>query len=522
MTNTYDAIIVGAGHNGLTAAAYLARAGQKTLVLERRPIVGGTAATETFPEAPGFKFDTGFQGGQPAADVARDLDLRRHGLEMIEAGAGLFAPQPDGGHLHLSPDRFHTTESIGRFSRADADRWAAFTTRLGRIAGLLGDAYRLTMPRLPEVAPSEAAAFAPLALKLRGLGKRDMMEAVRALPMSAVELLDEWFEGEALKGALGTLGIHNLNLGPMAAGTAFNLLHHWALNDGPFKRTARGGLGALALALARAAQASGAEVRTEAEVAQVAVRDGRAVGVVLKNGDELQARRVISALDPRRTFLGLIDVMELEPTFVHAVQSVKLRGAAAKVHLALAGLPQFTGAPAPGALRGSIVISPSLKHLERAHDAAKYGGLSPQPYLEASLPSLTDPTLAPEGRHVMSVHVQFAPYHLKEGAWEAKREELKDVVIRQLSDYAPGLNSLILHAVVHTPADLEARFGLTEGNFNHGEMMLDQILFMRPVPGWAQYRTPIDGLYLCGPGTHPGGGISGLCGRNAAREVLKG
>jgi phytoene dehydrogenase-like protein len=516
---TCDVILIGAGHNGLTAAAYLARAGQKVLALERREVVGGAVVTEEF--APGFKVDTVFHCGELRPDIVRDLDLTQHGLEIIGRNAPLFAPQPEGGGLLLSPGQVQTVEAIARFSKADARQWPAFAALLSKVAGFLNEAYATTFPRVPKVDTSEAPVLAQLGLKLRGLGKRDMLEALRVLPMSLMELLDEWFESDALKGAVGAQGVHGLTQGPFSAGTAFLLVHHWANHNGLFKATAKGGLGAITQALASAAKAFGAEIRTGAEAARVNVQDGKAVGVTLTSGESISARLVVSNADPRRTFLGLVGPLELDPHFVWGVQNIKLRGAVAKVHLALDGLPRFKGVDGDAHLRGTIVISPSLPYLERAYDAAKYGEISPQPYLEITVPSLADPSLAPAGKHVLSVHAQFAPYHLKNGTWEAKREALGDWVIGTLSEYAPNLRSLILQSQILTPLDLENRFGLTEGSLHHGEMMLDQILFMRPVPGWAQYRTPIEGLYLCGSGAHPGGGVTGAPGRNAARQILK-
>jgi phytoene dehydrogenase-like protein len=515
MTNTYDTLIIGAGHNGLTAAAYLAKAGQKVLVLERRDIVGGSVVTEEV--WPGFKVDTLNHRGELRPDIVRDLNLTQHGLEMIRDDAGLFAPQMDGGALMLSPNQARTVEAIARCSRADAKRWPDFVAFMSKVAGFLSEVYAMTFPRVPRVDASEGPALAQLGLKLRGLGKKDMPEALRTLPMSLTELLDEWFESDAVKGAVGAQGVHGLMQGPLSAGTAFLLLHHWVNHHGLFKATARGGLGALTQALARSARAFGAEMRTNAEAARITVKDGAATGVVLASGEEITARRLLSSADPRRTFLGLVGPLELDPEFVWQVQNIKLRGCVAKVNLALSGLPDFKGADA-AALRGTIVISPGLYYLERAYDAAKYGGLSERPYLEATIPTLSDPSLAPAGQHLLSVHMQYAPYR---GEVENWRSEIERVVIETLSQHAPNLNSLIAHAHILTPHDLERTYALTEGNLHHGEMMLDQILFMRPIPGWAQYRTPIDNLYLCGAGTHPGGGVSGACGRNAARQVLK-
>jgi len=531
----YDAIIIGSGHNSLTTAAYLAKAGQKVLILERRESLGGTVITEEFREAGGYRVDSCFHTGNLHPTVVRDLGLSLDSARVASATPTIFAPQPDSRssssgetYLLLSPNLAQTVDSIARFSKADAKQWPAFLALLNKVAGFLAEVYSVTFPRVPQVAPAEAPTLAQLGLKLRGLGRKDMMEAIRLLPMSAGELLDEWFESDALKGVLGAQSIHHLTQGPYGAGTAYNLAHHWVNQNGPYKTVVKGGIGYLTQTLAQAARTLGAEIRASVEVAHINIREGKAVGVTLASGEEISARLVISGADPRRTFLQLVDPLELDPEFMWSVQNIKLRGSTAKIHLALMGLPQFTGletvkASSRSPLQGTMVIAPSLKYLERAYDSAKYGEYSQHPYLELTIPTLADPSLAPAGRHVMSIHAQFAPYHLRGQSWSEAREAFGRVVIDTLSEYAPNLaqESLISNLQVITPLDLEDTYGLTEGNFNHGEMMLDQILFMRPMPGWAQYRTPIDNLYLCGPGTHPGGGVSGLSGRNAARQILE-
>lgn len=518
MATDYDFIVIGAGHNGLTTAAYLAQAGQRGLVLERRPGVGGTLVTES--PWPGYRVDTAAHTGRLAAEVVRELGLGRHGLRAAAGAAGVVSLLPDGRPLPLSNDARQTQAALRPLSPSDAARWPDFLARFGRFAALLREAYHLTMPRLPEIPAGELPPLARFLLRWRGLGKREMMELLRILPMSAQELFDEWFETPALKGVLGARSVHALTQGPFSAGTAFLFLHHWINHGGPFPVSAAGGVGQFTQALAGAARAAGAEIRTGAAVTGINVVDSRAVGVTLADGADLSARRVISAVDPKRTFLELLEPLILGPEFAQAVRTIKMRGAWAKVNLALAGRPAFTGLE-PAAPPGPLILSPSLPYLEQAYDAAKYGGLSRQPYLEVAWPTLADPSLAPEGRHILSVHVQYAPYHLRAGAWDTERETLGDLVVQTLAEYAPDLPGIIEQRQVLTPLDLERTFGLTEGSLYHGEMMLDQILFMRPVPGWAQYRTPLAGLYLCGPGTHPGGGVSGLAGRNAAREILK-
>jgi phytoene dehydrogenase-like protein len=521
----YDSIIIGAGHNGLTTAAYLAKAGQKVLVLERRAIVGGSVVTEEF--LTGYRADSCFHTGNLHPSVVRDLSLSLDSAPAASSPPGIFAPQPDGSHLLLSSGITQTVDSIARYSKADAKQWPAFVALLNKAAGFLTEVYSNPFPRIPKIDSSETSVLAQIGLKLRGLGKKDMMEVIRLLPMSATELLDEWFESDALKGAIGAQAIHNLTQGPLAAGTAYNLAHHWTIQGGLFKSAPKGGVGLLTQYLAQAAKTLGVEIRTGAEVAHITVKNGVASGVVLASGEEITAKRVISNADPRRTFLNLVGPLELDAHFVWAVQNIKLRGSTARIHLALNGLPQFTALETVGAnnysplLRSTTVIAPSLNYLERAYDAAKYGDYSPKPYLEITIPTLTDPSMAPEGKHVMSIHAQYAPYHLKGKEWGAEREAWGEVVIDTLSEYAPNLKSLISQRQILTPLDLENTYGLTEGNLHHGEMMLDQFLFMRPIPGWSQYRTPIVNLYLCGSGTHPGGGVSGLCGRNAAKMVLK-
>lgn len=525
MKNRYDAIVIGAGHNGLVTAAYLAKAGLAVLVLERRDVVGGTTVTEEV--YPGFKFDSCAHGvGWLHPKVTGDLQLLRHGLEILKSNPTVFAPLPDGDHLLLWQETKKTAEAIARFSQTDADKWGRFRAQLTRLAGFLQEVYTITPPHISALDRTDMLAMARLGGRLRWLGGKDMVELIRTLPMSVADFLNDWFETDVLKGTLGAGGITGIFQGPRAAGTAYVLLHHHIGDkDGGFRSTGlvRGGIGNLTRALAAAAQQYGAEIRTEAEVAQIHVKDGRAIRLSLASGDEIIARWVISNVDPRRTFLKLVDPQHFEPQFLWRVRNIKLRGGCAKVNLALGELPRFRGEHNDDSyLRAVISISPSLDYLERAYDDAKYGEPSQKPYLEVRIPSLTDPTLAPPNQHVMSIFVQYAPYHLREGTWDdARREALGDAVIETLAEYAPNIKDIILHRQVLTPLDLEEVYGLTEGNINHGELTLDQILFMRPVPGWAQYRTPIQNLYLCGAGTHPGGGVTCAPGYNAAREILK-
>jgi phytoene dehydrogenase-like protein len=528
MVNHYDALIIGAGHNGLVTAAYLAKAGLKVLVLERRAVLGGTAATEEV--FPGFKFDTVFHSlGGLRPEIVRDLDLVRYGLDVQPSDVSVFTPLPDGGHLTLWRNMSQSVEAIRRFSKKDAESWPAFCKLMSQLAGVLEAIYGVTIPSVTTTDLAEVIPLMGLGEPVRKLGKKGLPEFLRVLPMSIAELLNDWFEADVLKGTLGAGGITGLAQGPRSAGTSYLFLHHhvgWPTGVFRAARLAQGGVGALAQALAASAQARGAEIRTKAEVARINIKDDRAVGVTLASGEEVGARLVISNADPKRTIFGLADPLQFDSDYLRHIRNLKLRGVVAKVNLALGELPNFTalrgaGNEASTQLRGLISISPNLDYLERAFDSSKYGEMSSAPYLEVVIPSLSDPSRAPAGRHVMSIWVQYAPYHLK-GGWTAQwREELGDRVMDTLARYAPNLKAAVLHRQVLTPQDLEDTYGLTEGNVYHGEVMLDQILFMRPVPGWAQYRTPLPGLYLCGSGTHPGGGINGASGFNAARQILK-
>ncbi len=524
MSASYDAIVIGAGHNGLVTAAFLARAGLRTLVLERRDVVGGAAVTEEV--WPGFRVDTASHGvGALNAKVVADLGLEGEGLRIVRPDPAVFAPQPDGRALLISRDPDATSASIRPFSTSDAERWPAFVDRMAKAAAVLGSIHGLPPTDPPEASAGDLWSLLRATGALRRHGRAELLELLRIIPMSVAELVDEWFESDALKGALAAGGIQGIFQGPMASGTAYVLLHAMAGGGGAVRPTrwATGGVGSVTQALAAAARRAGAEIRTGAEVTRILVEEGRARGVALENGDELMAGTVVSNADPRRTFLGLVDPLELDPHFVRAVRNIKYRGACAKVNLALAELPDFSSCPGHGPhLGAAISISPGVEYLERAYDDAKYGDLSSEPYLESFIPTVHDPSLAPSGRHVISVYVQYAPYRLRDGAWDAARNDaLADRVVATLARYAPNLEGAILHQQVLSPLDLEQRFGLTEGHIHHGELTLDQLLFMRPMPGWARYATPLAGLYLCGAGTHPGGGVTGTPAYNAARAILR-
>jgi phytoene dehydrogenase-like protein len=522
---SYDAIVIGAGLNGLVTAGYLARAGLKVLVLERRAIVGGSAVTQEF--APGFRCDTARHDvGWLSPKIISDLGLvSEHGLKLVSSSGEVLAPTRDGDFLLLHTRTDTTAAALRRFSPADADRWPAFTARIAKLAGFLEHLYTGPAPRVDASSLSDLRRLLGLGLRLRGLGKTDMVELLRTVPMSVAELLDDAFECDALKGVLGAQGITHTCLGPRAGGTGFVYLHHQVgRSPGAFRTTLfpQGAIGELSRALADSARAAGAEIRTGARVAGIAIHDARVTGVVLASGEEIAAKRVVSSADPRQTFLDLCDPGLFEPELVRAVRHIKYRGVWAKVNLALAELPNFPGLPVDGKSTCPVVISPSLDYLEHAYDDAKYGRVSEHPFLEARILTMADPSLAPAGKHVMSVHVQYAPYHLRGGSWDvAARSALGDRVVATLGRYAPNLPGAVLHRQVLTPLDLETEFALPEGSAYHGELTLDQILFMRPVPECSRHRTPVPGLYLCGSGTHPGGGIAGGAGANAAAAILR-
>ena len=524
MSARHDAVVIGAGQNGLAAAACLAKAGQRVLVLERRNTVGGSNHAAEFH--PGFRVDAAFhQAGWLDPAMADELGIGVPADALAGPDPAVMSPLGDGA-LALPRAPRAAAEALRRFSAADAGRWEAFCALTHKLAGFLQHLYGAPAPQLTSTRAADLITLLGLGRRVRGMGKADMIELLRVLPMSVAELLDDWFENDALKGVLGAGGITGIAQGPRSAGTAFVMLHHLVGSPAGVLRgggVRPGGAGGLTARLAAAAQALGVETRTGAGVARIVVRDGRAAGVVLESGEEIGAARIVSTADPRRTMLGLVDPLELAPEFTRAIGNFRYRGVAAKVNLALGELPRFTGAGSDDRLlRGVISVSPSLDYLERAHDDAKYGAVSRAPYLEAVVPSLADPSLAPPGRHVMSVWMQYAPYHLKQGQWDAaSRESLGDRVVECLAQYAPNLRSAVIHREVMTPKDLETEYGVTEGSLYHGEMGLDQVLFMRPVPGWGHHRTPIRDLYLAGSGTHPGGGIAGGAGRLAARAVLR-
>lgn len=499
--NTYDYIIIGAGHNGLVAAAYLAKKGKKVLVLERRDIVGGQVVTESFGE--NFKVDSLHAGGTLRPDIVKDLKLASFGLQTDSVRKPFISLQANGEHLVFDADSAKTAESIKRFSEKDAANWLPFIEFMKKATKFIHSANSKIMPRLPKGFNfSEGMDLAKLGLDLRMLGGPDMMRVVRGIPMTAEEFVDEWFESDAVKAAVASLGIHGFTLGVMGAGTGYTLMHNWANRGGMSHVTVEDGIGKITEALASAVKSFGGEIRTNAEVKQITVKDMRATGVVLSNSEEIAADNVISAADPKHTFLQLVGAMELPPEFVWNVQSIKMRGSVAKVHLLTDG--------SHGIPDGTVALAPSIKYLEKAYDAAKYHQISEKPYLEVTTSG-----------NVVSIHFQFAPYSLKTGDWGFEtKKKVEELVINTLLEYFPNLKSQVSNTHVITPLDLEKTYGLTEGDLNHGQLMLDQFMFMRPIPGWSNHKTPLDNLYLCGSGVHGGGGVSGASGRNVVK-VLK-
>jgi phytoene dehydrogenase-like protein len=523
MPVTRDVVIIGGGHNGLVTAFYLAKAGYKPLVLERQSKVGGAAITEEFH--PGFRCSIlAHTAGPLRPDIVRDMRLEKHGLKLITPDVAAVALSPAGRALTLYNDVGKSVQEIAKFSQKDASRYPEFQRSLAKVSKVIGEALALAPPNIGHPSKGDLWGMLQTGRSIRKLGKKDMYRLLRWGPMAVADLVAEYFDTELLRATIAARGIFGTFFGPWSAGSSLVLLMRAAADSHAAGSAcfAEGGMGAVTQAMAAAAQHAGAEIRTGAEVIEISVGNGVASGVVLSNGEEINAKAIISNADPKRTLLKLVDPVHLSPDFVTKLQHYRMPGTVAKVNLALSARPSFTGINGDGsALSGRIHIGPEIDYLERAFDESKYGNFSRQPYLEATIPSLTDSSLAPPGKHVMSIYMQYAPYKLKNSDWETQRVSLGDTVVKTLSQYAPNLPGLILTHQIITPQDLEETYGLTGGHIFHGELALDQFFTMRPLLDWARYRTPIQNLFLCGSGTHPGAGLTGGSGANAAREILK-
>jgi phytoene dehydrogenase-like protein len=519
-------VLIGGGHNALIAAFYLAKGGFKPLVLERREMVGGGAITEEFH--PGFRASTlAHTLGPLRADVAKDLQLKKFEYDVIHPDPRVFAPAHDGKALLFYNDVARTASEIARISAKDSAKYAQFAASLEKTAGFFAQLASITPPAIDKPTPEDLWSLLKTGRNVRSLGKSGIFDLLRWGPMAVADFVAEFFETELLRAVVAARGIFGAALGPWSAGSTAVLLLRAAADAHPVGSAAfpRGGLGSFTRALAESAKQAGAEIRTEAEVLHILVKDGAATGVVLADGEEIAVEAVVSGVDPKRTFFRLVDPSHLDPTFANRMKNFRANGIVAKVNLALSSLPTFTALDATEgflkALSGRIHIGPEIDYLERAFDASKYGEFSKAPYLDVTIPTILDPSLAPDGKHVLSAYVQFAPFKLKEGNWDARRMDLGDTVIKTLATYAPNLPGLVEGIQVITPKDLETSYGFTGGHIFHGELALDQLFTMRPVLDWARYKTPIRGLFLCGSGTHPGNGLTGASGANAAREIIR-
>jgi phytoene dehydrogenase-like protein len=522
MKNSYDAIIIGAGHNGLVAAAYLARAGKKTLVLERRHIVGGAAVTEEI--FPGYKFtEFSYVVSLLRPEIIRELELPRHGLKILPLPS-TFTPMENGDYLASWDDHDLTRRELYRHSPKDAEAYDEYARVMARAAKAIKPLINLIPPDPSSLHPRDLFNLLKLGQYAASLSEKELYRIAKLVTQSSADMLEEWFETDALKGTKAASGIIGTFLGPRSPGTAYVLLHHYMGEiDGAFRAWgfAKGGSGGVSGAIANAARALGVEIRVNSPVQQVKVQNGRAVGVVLENGDEIHAKAVMSAVDPKRTFLQFIEPKHLPDEFVTAIQNFRVRGSSGKVNIALSRLPRFTALDEPALYRGAVSISPSIDYIERAYDEAKYGQISRRPYLDMIFPSMIDPDMAPPGQHVLSCFVQYAPYDV-EGGWnDEKRNQLGEAVISTIEQYAPDIRECIVGMQVISPKDIEAIAGITGGNIFHGELLLHQIFFLRPVPQWADFRTPLQGYYFGASGAHPGGGVMGAAGMLAAKEMLK-
>jgi phytoene dehydrogenase-like protein len=529
VSKAFDAIIVGGGHNGLVTAAYLARAGRRVLVLESRELVGGCAVTEEI--WPGYRVSTAsYLASLMQEKVVRDLELERFGYRVDAKDPAFFSPFPDGSYLFMWQDRAKTLAEIAKFSGLDAQAYPKYEEHLERLAVVAESLLLTTPPNFPPAGLGDFIDYLKLLGRMRGLSKTEMIGLVKIFTQSAAEFLDEWFESEQLKVTLATDGVIGANGGPRSPGTAYILLHHCMGGVNGHRGLwgfVRGGMGTVSNAIADSARSRGAVIRTKAPVEKILVRDGRVQGVVLQRGEEVRAAVVASNLDPHRTFLQLMDTGDLPADFVDGIRKFRSEGTSLKMNLALRGVPEFKALPGSPRSdhggpqhRATMHICPSVEYIERAWDDAKYGKPSRSPLIEMTMPTMYDPSLAPPGHHIMGIFLQYAPYTLRGTTWEQEREPYTERILDVIEEYCPNIRSIVVERQTLSPFDLEQRFGITGGNIFHGEMSLDQMFVLRPLAGWARYRTPVKGLYLCGSGAHPGGGVMGAPGHNAAREIL--
>jgi phytoene dehydrogenase-like protein len=525
MSNTVDAVIIGAGHNGLVTAAYLARAGLSVVVVERRAVVGGASVTEEI--WPGYKVSTlSYLCSLLQPKIIRELELERFGFFLYPKDPSFFSAFPDGRHLFFWQDMARTQSELAKFSKRDAEIYPDYEHRLARLGEWIEGLLMRTPPDIVRRKLADLIGLARLGLETIRFRDPDIVHLVKIMTQSVRAYLDERFESEEIKATLATDGVIGMNGGPSTPGTAYIMLHHvmgGATGVRGLWGFVRGGMGAISEALALSAKSRGAVIRTDAGVARVLVRDGQAYGVALADGDEIRARVVISSADPKITFLNLVDRAEIDPEFRRDVERIKMEGASFKINLALDALPNFTAYPGAGVgphHRATIHVCPSMSYVDRAWEDAAAGRASDRPLLEVTIPTTYDDSIAPQGKHIMCIFAQYAPYRLRDGDWDSMKDVFADRCIDALAEYAPNIRDIILHRHVVSPLDLEREYSLTGGNIFHGDLTLDQLFFMRPVAGWAKYRTPIRGLYLCGSGTHPGGGVMGAPGHNAAREIM--
>ncbi len=519
-------VLIGGGHNALITAFYLAKGGFKPVVLERREMVGGGAITEEFH--PGFRASTlAHTLGPLRADVARDLQLDKFDCEILSPDPRVFAPRSDGKALLFYNDVAKTAAAIGNFSAKDASKYAQFARSLEQTASFFTQLASITPPAIDKPTPEDLWNLLKTGRSVRSLGKTGIFDLLRWGPMAVADFVAEFFETELLRAVIAARGIFGTALGPWSAGSTAVLLLRAAADAHPVGSAAfpRGGLGAFTCALAESARQVGAEIRTDAEVRHILIKDGAVTGIVLTDGEEIAVEAIVSGVDPKRTFFHLVDPSQLDPTFANRMKNFRANGTVAKVNLALGGLPAFPALADNESylktLSGRIHIGPEIDYLERAFDASKYGEFSKKPWLDVTIPTILDPSLAPDGKHVLSAYVQFAPFKLREGNWYTRRRDLGNAVIKALAAYAPNLPGLVEGIQIITPQDLETSYGFTGGHIFHGELALDQLFTMRPVLDWARYKTPIRGLFLCGSGTHPGNGLTGASGANAAREIIR-